>query len=138
MSRRQRRLASEINVVPYIDVMLVLLVIFMITAPLVNPGQIDLPQVGSSLATPIAPIEITIRADNTILLRDRASSAKDQEVTFSKIAEIVKQKQAKNPNQAVVIGADKNVSYGEVINVMDVLHQAQVKKIGLLAKPGKG
>ena len=138
MSLRQRRLMNQINVVPYIDVMLVLLVIFMITAPLVNPGQIELPQVGQSLAPPVLPIEITIRADGKIMLRDRAISATDRAVNRAEIADIVKEKQANNPNQAVVIAADKNVRYEEVINVMDVLQQAQIKKIGLLAKPRKG
>jgi len=138
MSLRQRRLMNQINVVPYIDVMLVLLVIFMITAPLVNPGQIELPQVGQSLAPPVLPIEITIRADGKLMLRDRAISATDRAVNRAEIADIVKEKQGNNPNQAVVIAADKNVRYEEVINVMDVLQQAQIKKIGLLAKPRKG
>jgi biopolymer transport protein TolR len=138
MSRRQRKFKNEINVVPYIDVMLVLLVIFMITAPLVNPGQIELPQIGSSLGPPVAPIEITIRADGKMQLRDREVSVKEITVTRAEIAEMVKEKQTINPNQAVVIAADKSVRYEEVINVMDVLQQARVKKIGLLAKPRKG
>ena len=60
--RNARRLMNQINVVPYIDVMLVLLVIFMITAPLINPGQIELPQIGKSLAPPVAPLEEIGRA----------------------------------------------------------------------------
>ena len=63
MLRKPRKLKNEINVVPYIDVMLVLLVIFMVTAPLVNPGQIELPGMGSSVSPVTAPIEITVRAD---------------------------------------------------------------------------
>ncbi len=133
--RRQRKLMNQINVVPYIDVMLVLLIIFMITAPLINPGQIELPQVGQALKPPVAPLEITIKEDKRLLLRDRETSKQEQEVTRDDLVQAVKEKQAKNPEQAVVIAADKNVRYEEVLNVMDILQQNQVQKIGLLAKP---
>jgi len=129
---------NQINVVPYIDVMLVLLVIFMITAPLINPGQIDLPQVGQSLQPPTAPMEITIRADNSLFLRDGAVESKEHKVSREDIVETVRRKQEKNPDQPVVIAADKSVRYEEVLHVMDVLQQAQVKHIGLLAKPRSG
>lgn len=125
---------SQINVVPYIDVMLVLLVIFMITAPLMNPGQIDLPSVGKSLAPPVAPLEVIIRKDATLALRDLGKSGKEQSVSREELIELVKQKQARNAEQPVVISADKNVRYEEVINVMDVLQQQQIKKVGLLAQ----
>ncbi|PWB57734.1 MAG: protein TolR [Nitrosomonadales bacterium] len=133
--RRQRKLMNQINVVPYIDVMLVLLIIFMITAPLINPGQIELPQVGQALKPPVAPLEISIKEDKRLLLRDRESSKKEQEISRDDLVRAVKEKQEKNPEQAVVIAADKNVRYEEVLNVMDILQQNQVKKIGLLAKP---
>ncbi|MDO8891912.1 MAG: protein TolR [Sulfurimicrobium sp.] len=133
--RRQRKLMNQINVVPYIDVMLVLLIIFMITAPLINPGQIELPQVGQALKPPVAPLEITIKEDKRLLLRDRETSKQEQEVTRDDLVQAVMEKQAKNPEQAVVIAADKNVRYEEVLNVMDILQQNQVQKIGLLAKP---
>jgi biopolymer transport protein TolR len=133
--RRQRKLMNQINVVPYIDVMLVLLIIFMITAPLINPGQIELPQVGQALKPPVAPLEITIKEDKRLLLRDRETSKQEQEVTRDDLVQAVMEKQAKNPEQAVVIAADKNVRYDEVLNVMDILQQNQVQKIGLLAKP---
>ncbi|MBU0594825.1 MAG: protein TolR [Pseudomonadota bacterium] len=133
--RRQRKLMNQINVVPYIDVMLVLLIIFMITAPLINPGQIELPQVGQALKPPVAPLEITIKEDKRLLLRDRETSRQEQEVTRDDLVQAVKEKQEKNPEQAVVIAADKNVRYEEVLNVMDILQQNQVQKIGLLAKP---
>ena len=68
---RPRRAMSEINVVPYIDVMLVLLVIFMITAPLVNPGVIELPSVGKSSQPPELPLEVVIKADASLVLRER-------------------------------------------------------------------
>ena len=139
MERRQpRRLMNQINVVPYIDVMLVLLVIFMITAPLINPGQIDLPQIGKSLAPPVAPLEVGIKANKTLLLRDHSTTQSERVVSQDELIKAIKEKQSKNPDQPVVIAADKNVRYEEVLKVMDVLQQNQVKKIGLLAKPRTG
>lgn len=135
--RSKRRMMSDINVVPYIDVMLVLLVIFMITAPLINPGQIELPQVGKSLAPPVMPLEVVIKADGRITLRDRATTADGQEISHQQLVAAIRQKQAKNTEQPVVIAADKNVRYEEVMKVMDILQQQQVRKVGLLARPGK-
>ena len=125
---------SQINVVPYIDVMLVLLVIFMITAPLMNPGQIDLPSVGKSLAPPVAPLEIVIKKDTTLALRDHGKGGQELAVSRDELAERLLQSLKKNPEQPVVISADKNVRYEEVVNVMDMLQQQHIKKIGLLAK----
>jgi len=133
-SRSALKPISQINVVPYIDVMLVLLVIFMITAPLMNPGQIDLPSVGKSLAPPIAPLVVVIRKDNTLALRDLSKSEQDQDVSRAELVEQLKEKQLLNADQSVVISADKNVRYEEVINVMDVLKQQQIKKVGLLVQ----
>jgi len=131
---RRRRFMNEINVVPYIDVMLVLLVIFMITAPLISPGQIELPQVGESLTPPVAPLEIMIKVDGSLTLHDRLSEGAAQGLSLGQLANTIKQKQAVNSEQPVVIAADKDVRYEEVINVMDILQQQQVKKIGLLAR----
>jgi len=133
-SRSALKPISQINVVPYIDVMLVLLVIFMITAPLMNPGQIDLPGVGKSLAPPIAPLVVVIRKDNTLALRDLSKTEQDQVVSRAELIEQLKEKQLLNAEQSVVISADKNVRYEEVINVMDVLKQQQIKKVGLLVQ----
>ena len=126
---------SQINVVPYIDDMLVLLVIFMITAPMLNPGQIDLPTVGKSSAAAIAPIELMIKKDTTLAIRDHSQGGYEHPVSRDELATLLKQKQEKNPDQSVVISADKNVRYEEVINVMDMLQQQQIKKIGLFTKP---
>lgn len=129
----KRRLMNEINVVPYIDVMLVLLVIFMITAPLVNSGQVELPQIGKSLKPPVAPLEVIIKADNSLTFRDLALTTKEQKVNRAELIEAIKQKQAKNTDQPVVIAADKSVRYEEVMKVMDILQKQNVKKVGLLA-----
>jgi biopolymer transport protein TolR len=126
---------NQINVVPYIDVMLVLLVIFMVTAPMINPGEIDLPKVGQSLKTPVSPLEVIIKKDSTLALRDRSKSSRAEELTRDELVSEIKMKQQQNPDQPVVISADKSVRYGEVIKIMDILEGQQVKKVGLLAKP---
>lgn len=132
--RSSMRQMSDINVVPYIDVMLVLLVIFMITAPLMNPGQIDLPSVGKSLAPPVAPLEVIIKKDTTLALNDRSVKGQEQRVTHNELITLLKQKQTQNADQPVVISADKDVRYEEVIRIMDLLQQQQIKKVGLLAQ----
>jgi biopolymer transport protein TolR len=136
--RSGHHLMNQINVVPYIDVMLVLLVIFMVTAPLVNPGQIELPQIGKTSAPPVQPLEVSIRSDKSLWLRDRAQGAAEHKVTRNDLIKTVRQKQKANPEQAVVIAADKDVRYEAVLEVMDLLQQNQVKKVGLLAKPRGG
>ncbi len=132
--RNKRRLMNEINVVPYIDVMLVLLIIFMITAPLIQPSQIELPEIGKSSAPPAEPLEVTIAANGNLTLRDRASTSEEQQVDRNQLVELLKVRQAQNIDQPVVIAADKNVRYEEVIQVMDLLQQQQIRKVGLLTK----
>jgi len=126
---------NEINVVPYIDVMLVLLVIFMITAPLITPGQIELPEIGKSLAPPVAPLEVIVKADGSLRLHDRSVAGGERKISRDELVQAIKRKQAVNTEQPVVIAGDKSVRYEEVINVMDILQQQQVKKVGLLARP---
>ena len=132
--RTAHRHLSQINVVPYIDVMLVLLVIFMVTAPMMNPGQIDLPSVGKSAAPAVAPLEVMIKKDATLVLRDHARGGAEQPVSRDELIGLLKQRLAENPEQAVVISADKKIRYEEVINVMDMLQQQNVKKVGLLTR----
>ena len=134
MRRTKRRLMNEINVVPYIDVMLVLLIIFMITAPLVNSGQIELPQIGKSLKPAIAPLEVIIKADKSLAIRDLALTTAERKVNRDELIAVIKKKQEKNKDQPVVIAADKNVRYEEVIKMMDILQKQKVTKVGLLAK----
>ncbi|TNC98176.1 MAG: biopolymer transport protein TolR [Gallionellaceae bacterium] len=132
--RTRNRLMNEINVVPYIDVMLVLLVIFMVTAPMMNPGQIDLPSVGKSLTPPVSPLEVIIKKDTTLALRDHSKGEVEVPVSRDELAATIKKKVANNPEQSVVISADKKVRYEEVVEVMDMLQQHNIKKIGLLTK----
>ena len=132
--RPTNRMMNEINVVPYIDVMLVLLVIFMVTAPLMNPGQVDLPQVSKSSVVAPAPLEVIIKKDATLALRDHAMGNKEKSVSRNELIVILKARQGAQTKQAVVISADKNVRYEEVINVMDMLQQQHIQKVGLLTQ----
>ena len=130
MSRtRKRRMMNQINVVPYIDVTLVLLVIFMVTAPMTNPGVVDLPSVGQALKQPqVPPIVLTIKLNNKIEL-DNKPMARDE------LLLAVRTILSKSPDRSVVIAADKNVKYDDVMGVMDLLKQNKIDKVGLLLKP---
>ena len=131
--RPHRKPINQINVVPYIDVMLVLLVIFMITAPLVAPGEIQLPTVGSKLTVPTQPLEVTLR-NGTLFLRDRSVNAPEQRVSREDlVARVLARQQA--ADQPVVIAADKNAKYEDVLAVLDLLQRNGVKRVGLLARP---
>ncbi|MGQ0443343.1 MAG: biopolymer transporter ExbD [Methylophilaceae bacterium] len=124
---RKRRMMNQINVVPYIDVTLVLLVIFMVTAPLTNPGIVELPKVGQALKQTAAPIIVTIRKDGTAEMEGK-KLARDQ-LLFE-----IKTQLKKSP-RPVVVAADEKTQYGKVIEVMDLLKQARVDKVGLLFSP---
>ena len=133
--RRARRSINQINVVPYIDVMLVLLVIFMVTAPLVAPGEIELPSVGSRLTVPAAPMEVTLRTDGSLWLEDRQAATPAARVSPDELVTRVREKQARLPDQPVVIAADRNTRYDDVLAVLDKLQQGGAKRVGLLARP---
>ncbi len=136
---RQRKLMNQINVVPYIDVMLVLLIIFMVTAPLLNPGVVDLPSVGKSAAPPVAPLEVVIRSDATLRLRDTvAGKSAERTVSHAELIAVLRERQARTPDQPVVIAADKDVRYDAVMKVMDELQRANVKRVGLLVRQSGG
>jgi biopolymer transport protein TolR len=133
--RRSRKAINQMNVVPYIDVMLVLLVIFMITAPLINPGQVELPSVGSRLAVPVQPLEVTLRTDKTLWLRDGATASPAAELSREELVARVRQAQAARSEQPVVIAADRSARYEDVLGVLDLLQRNGVRKVGLLARP---
>jgi len=135
--RRSRKAVNQINVVPYIDVMLVLLVIFMVTAPFVNPTQVELPSIGQSATAPVAPLEVVIRVDGSLLLRDRSADEEGEVVAEHGLESAVRARQALAPMQPVVISADKSVRYESVIRVMDTLQTLGVARVGLLVKPAQ-
>ena len=128
---------SEINVVPYIDVMLVLLIIFMVAAPLINPGQIDLPQAAAKLGPAVAPMEVRVRANGDLAFVDRSRSPDELRVNRQRLLELVREAQRANPDQAVVIAGDRSVRYEEVLRVLDLLQQNRVRRVGLLARPAQ-
>ena len=126
---RKRRMMNQINVVPYIDVTLVLLVIFMVTAPMTNPGVLNLPKVGSSLSQSLTskPILVTVKKDGSTEI-DGKNLSRDKLLFEIK-------SQLKNSTRPVVVAADEKTQYGKVVEVMDLLKQAKVEKVGLLFKP---
>ena len=132
--RRVRKPINQINVVPYIDVMLVLLVIFMVTAPLIAPGEIELPSVGSKLTVPMDPFYITIRNDKSLMLEDKAAKTPDTRVSRDQLLARIVERQ-KQGDQPVVIKADKGARYEDVVDVLDLLQRNGVRKVGLLARP---
>lgn len=133
--RRPRKAVNQINVVPYIDVMLVLLVIFMITAPLVAPGEIELPSVGSKLQPPINPLQVRLNRDKSISLHDQSSpGARITRVGLENLVSEVRAIQD-GRDQPVVIEADKGARYEDVIDILDRLQRGGVRKVGLLARP---
>ncbi|HEX7465920.1 MAG TPA: protein TolR [Usitatibacter sp.] len=135
--KRTRRAMAEINVVPYVDVMLVLLIIFMVAAPLINPGQIELPQAAARLEPAVAPMEVRVRANGDLALVDRNKSSDEVRVTRDELLDFVRQAQQSHPDQAIVIAGDRAVRYEEVIKVLDLLQRNQVKRVGLLARPAQ-
>ena len=147
-SRSKRRTMNEINMVPFIDVMLVLLIIFMVTAPLISTSVIDVPSVGKAANAPDQVIRVELRADHRIFIRaldtpsptevKKATQAKSQdlnadaeEVSKSQLADRTLKFQNGNSNTPVVIFGDKALPYEEVIKVLDLLQKAGVQRVGL-------
>ena len=133
-SRRRRRMA-EINIVPYIDVMLVLLIIFMVTAPMLNLGaDIQLPQSGAkALQDEKQPVLVTVDHDGNVFLTLGKSPREqvDDETLVNDVSAFVKQ----DPKASVMLGGDKRVDYGRVNQVLGLLQQAGVAKVGLMSQP---
>ena len=127
---RGRRTISEPNMVPFIDVMLVLLIIFMVTAPLISPSVVDLPSVGSAAKQPDVVIQIIVGKDNALEIKGQGAASA---VTLENLAGAVRTAQAAHPpnTSAVVISADKSVQYERVVKVMDTLQRAGIARIGL-------
>ncbi|BDB25115.1 MULTISPECIES: protein TolR [Cupriavidus] len=133
----RRRASADINVVPYIDVMLVLLVIFMVAAPIVSPATVDLPTVAN--ATPqqkAPPIVVTVHENGDLTARgkDNAGNAFERKLDKQGLLDFVHQRQNENPDQPVVIAADRSVKYEAVLDVMSVLKADGIKRVGLMVK----
>ena len=136
---RGRRTINEINMVPFIDVMLVLLIIFMVTAPLITPSLIDLPSVGKANRPPYMKLEVVIHIDESLELREASPKAGAAGATGAErlaLADLsARVLQAQNAqaagSMAVVISADRNLKYESVVKVMDTLQRAGVQRVGL-------
>jgi len=133
---RGRRTINEINMVPFIDVMLVLLIIFMVTAPLITPSVIDLPSVGKANKQPDQKIEIIIGKDEALKMK---IDEKTTSLPLAGIAAAVARAQSGKPpgTSAVVISADRSVKYESVVKVMDTLQRAGVQRVGLSVQLAK-
>jgi biopolymer transport protein TolR len=132
----RRRTISEINMVPFIDVMLVLLIIFMVTAPLIATGMVDVPSVGRSQQRPAHFVELVVGADERLRLRIDGRDA--AALTFAELGARVREAQAGNAATPVVISADRGVKYEIVVRAMDALQKAGVQRVGLTVKQAAG
>ena len=128
---KRRRLMADINVVPYVDVMLVLVVILMVAAPFVNPGLVELPTIAKAGQQKEVPVRVVVRSDGRVSLYD---GAKETPVQKGTLAAAVQQQQKGNPATPVVIEADSKVDYKSVIGVMSDLQKAGIDKVGLSLK----
>ncbi|EHR70425.1 biopolymer transport protein [Burkholderiales bacterium JOSHI_001] len=128
----RRRAVSEINMVPFIDVMLVLLIIFMVSAPLITTGVVDLPSVGRAKQRAPHVVEVVVGPDEKLKIRVDGGDA--SALALPQLAARVAQAQAGNAATPVVISADKGVRYEVVVKVMDVLQRAGVQRVGLSVK----
>jgi biopolymer transport protein TolR len=129
---RRRRAMNEINMVPFIDVMLVLLIIFMVTAPLITTGVVDLPRVGASAQRPPKVLEVIVRQDGQLQLRQEGQEP--QPVILRQLAARVKEAQGGDAQVPVVISADRQVKYESVMDVMAVLQRERIARVGLSVK----
>ncbi|MCX7266228.1 MAG: protein TolR [Burkholderiales bacterium] len=125
---RGRRTISEINMVPFIDVMLVLLIIFMVTAPMITPSMVDLPSVGKAAKQPDQVIQIVVQKDESLQM---VLESKTEKINLDTLSATVQQAQSGQTNSAVVISADRNVKYETVVKVMDTLQRAGIARVGL-------
>ena len=125
---RGRRTINEINMVPFIDVMLVLLIIFMVTERMITPSVIDLPSVGKAAKQPDQVIQIVVQKDGSL---EMVNDAKTSKINFDSLANSVQLAQTGQTSSAVVISADRNVKYEMVVKVMDTLQRAGIQRVGL-------
>ena len=134
--RRKSRLVNEINVVPYIDVMLVLLVIFMVTAPFVPTATIELPTVGAAKSRPEAYVEVVVEQSGVMTIRTQNLAQKmERRATSEQLIDTINEMVGGNAALPVVISGDREVRYDAILGVMDQLQQKGVQRVGLMVKP---
>jgi biopolymer transport protein TolR len=144
----RRRTMNEINMVPFIDVMLVLLIIFMVSAPLMTPGVVDLPSIGQAQRQPDRVVEVILDSAEKLRLKVSAApgapavtdgkASEGERIELRQLAERVQALQKASPGGAkqvpVIISADKGVKYEAVVKVMDTLQKAGVPRVGLAVR----
>ena len=140
-NRRGRRTISDINMVPFIDVMLVLLIIFMVTAPLLSPSVIDVPSVGKASSAPDQVITVEIDKQLHITVKSKSANASAgqpsrQDTNMDSVAKVVLQLQAGKSTTPVIINADKGIAYDNVVKLMDRLQRVGVQRVGLAVRQG--
>ncbi|SHF88912.1 Cell division and transport-associated protein TolR (TC 2.C.1.2.1) [Lampropedia hyalina DSM 16112] len=134
--KRERRTVNEINMIPLIDLMLVLLIIFMVTAPMLTPGVIDVPTVGKGSQQPIAVANVSIDKNGGL---EWTANGQSQSIDLAELGEQARDWQASQQAESGVgISADKQVQYEEVVKVFDALKQAGVERVGLNVNVNQG
>lgn len=128
---RGRRAMNDINMVPFIDVMLVLLIIFMVTAPLISPSIIDLPSVGKAATAPEQVIHVEISKEEKITIKSTGTVNKSVNSTLIGLARDVRELQGETSHGPVVITADRTIKYETVVKAMDALQRSGVQRVGL-------
>lgn len=134
---RSRKFKAEINVVPYIDVMLVLLVIFMVTAPMTDPSMINLPTAGKSTQPPSEYIQVSLKPDATAAVKISGGKSAAQSITTVSRTELVaslRDLHAANPEMPLMIAADKEIKYDEVIQVLSEAKKIGISRVGLATR----
>jgi biopolymer transport protein TolR len=134
---RGRRTINEINMVPFIDVMLVLLIIFMVTAPLISPSVIDLPSIGKANKQPDKVVQVIISLNGKSAEIIDSAGVKQKDIAIKNIASTVKEKLKGDAKMPVVISADKTVKYETVIDVMNSMQKADIQRVGLSVQLAK-
>ena len=129
--RRQANAVSEINMTPFIDVMLVLLIIFMVTAPLISPSVIDLPTVGKASNVPTQVVQIEISKDEKITVKSTGTVTKSLPSSLGNLVRDVRELTANSTDAPVVISADRSIKYETVVKAMDTLQRAGIARVGL-------
>ena len=132
---RGRRTMNEINMVPFIDVMLVLMIIFMVTAPLITPSMINLPSVGRANKQPAKIIQVVIAKDGALQIKTADRTVPS---TMADVANLVIREQKGLADSAVIISADRNVKYETVVNVMGELQKKGAQRVGLAVQVAPG
>lgn len=133
---QSRRMKNEMNVVPYIDVMLVLLVIFMVTAPMITPGLVNLPSVGQAAEVPATPVEVQIEENGDISIRLRQAGTDFEKIPKEEVLSRI-QSMVQAADTPVVISADGKVPYEDVMTIMDTLRSNGLTRLGLMVNQTK-